>query len=88
MILEDDTGQVALEMRPNNDLISNNFHIMVREDNSIEEVSNIGHLGCVFVGHDKHHPGSSAAALSNCDGKGFVSMNFNKIEIFKMLFIF
>ena len=52
---------------------------MVREDNSIEEVSNIGHLGCVFVGHDKHHPGSSAAALSNCDGKGFVSMNFNKI---------
>ena len=61
-------------MRPNTDLVSPNFRLMVRDENELEEVTTLGHKSCVYVGHTKNRIGNSKAALSNCDGKGFVSI--------------
>ncbi|XP_042207316.1 uncharacterized protein LOC121856087 [Homarus americanus] len=71
--LKDDEDEIEFELRPNYDLVSPDFKLVIRgEDGVIEERGMSGHA-CYYYGVAKGRP-DTAAALSNCDGHGFTGV--------------
>lgn len=66
------TELMEFELRPNYDLVSPNFVLVVRGDKNYTELEAGRPTACIYQGVAKGNPGVSAA-LSNCDGNGFVS---------------
>ncbi|KAK7084095.1 hypothetical protein SK128_015229 [Halocaridina rubra] len=73
--LEDEGEQIEFELRPNSALLSPTFELVVRGDDGVTRERGITRPACVFMGIAKGRP-ETTAALSNCDGKGFVSVTY------------
>ncbi|XP_068236487.1 A disintegrin and metalloproteinase with thrombospondin motifs adt-2-like [Palaemon carinicauda] len=73
LVVEDEEEKLEFELRPNNELISPDFVLVVRDTNGDTIERGIVRPSCVYVGAAKGHP-ETQAALSNCNGKGFTGV--------------
>nr|XP_027225019.1 A disintegrin and metalloproteinase with thrombospondin motifs 1-like [Penaeus vannamei] len=73
VVLEDEEDQIEFELHPNSLLVSPHFTLVVRGDEGVTEDRGVTLPSCIYVGEAKGNP-DTTAALSNCDGHGFVSV--------------
>ncbi|XP_045593336.2 A disintegrin and metalloproteinase with thrombospondin motifs adt-2 [Procambarus clarkii] len=69
----DDQEELEFELRPNYDLLSNNFVLVVRGEDGVTKHRGFPGHSCFFSGQAKGRPDTSAA-LSNCDGLGYTGV--------------
>ena len=73
MTIEDEGKDLEFELRPNNQLVSPDFVVVVRSTEGVVRERGVTKPSCVFSGTAKGNP-DITAALSDCDGRGFVSI--------------
>ncbi|XP_050716761.1 A disintegrin and metalloproteinase with thrombospondin motifs adt-2-like [Eriocheir sinensis] len=71
--LEDGGRELEFELRPNDQLISPEFVVVVRGYDGVSRERGAARTACVFSGFAKGQP-DITAALSDCDGRGFTGV--------------
>ncbi|XP_063859032.1 A disintegrin and metalloproteinase with thrombospondin motifs adt-2-like [Scylla paramamosain] len=77
--IEDHGKQVEFELRPNNQLVSPEFVVVVRSADGVVRERGATRPSCLFSGVAKGHP-EITAALSDCDGHGFTGVIISRNE--------
>ncbi|XP_071516107.1 A disintegrin and metalloproteinase with thrombospondin motifs 3-like [Panulirus ornatus] len=74
VIVKDEAEEeVEFELRPNYDLVSPEFLLVVRGEDGVVKERGAARPSCVYYGNAKGRP-NTTAALANCDGRGFTGV--------------
>lgn len=90
LTVEDKKRRFQLQLQPNNEVISSHFKMVVRGLDGQIESETEGYHGedCLYKGYIKGKESTSTAALSTCNGRGFVSItNVSRLFIWDLIFL-